>query len=142
MATQKEWEAEAAKVNRLTRFSKKAQLVLALTGIVIALIVFVAYYFAIKPIELNLAGAKTSIVSVLLGFSVSSALTGMIVSLYASSVDEGILSKPQDPNKVPEAKALGIALKKSKEELKHYFQIAAVLLFLNAFKEILSLFLG
>lgn len=142
MASHEKWEAEVAKVDRLTRFNKNGNAILLVGGVVIIFLVLLLYHGLITPIKFdNLAGIKTIVVAVILGFGASSAAAGMISSIYAGSVNVEILSNPQSADDYRKVKQLLPKLEKAKEQMKHYFQISAVILFLTVLKDIIGLFI-
>ena len=142
MVSQENWEREAYKVRKLIKFNANAKAVLLAVGVAITVAVVVLYHFFLTPLNFSsLATVKTIIVAILAGFGTSAAATGMITSLYAGSVNTDILTKPPSQSNYIEAKQLVLKLEEAKGEMKHYFQIAAVLLFLNAIKDIVGLFI-
>lgn len=142
MTTQEKWEAEVAKVDRLTRFNKNGNAILLVGGVAIIFLVLLLYHGLVTPIKIdNLAGIKTIVVAVLLGFGASSAASGMISSIYAGSVNVKILSNPPRADDYRKVKQLLPKLEEAKEVMKHYFQISAVILFLTVLKDIIGLFI-
>lgn len=142
MTPQEKWEAEAAKVKNLSKFNKNAKAVLLVIGVALTLAVVTLYNILIVPFDFEkLATFKTIIVSILAGFGMSAAATGMITSIYAGRVNVELLGKPPDERNYIEAQQLLLKLEEAKKEMKHYFEVAAVLLFLNAFKDIVDLFI-
>jgi hypothetical protein len=142
MTDQEKWEKEVEKIHRLSKFNKNAKIILLVTGVVITILVIVLYNYQQGPLQFdNLTVIKTIIVAFLLGFGASSAITGMISSLYAGSINLNVLNNPPNANDYRKVKELLPKLEKAKEEMKHYFQISAVILLLNVLKDIIDLFI-
>ena len=143
MTNRKKWEAEVAKVNRVSRFWAKGREILFFGGVIITLTLLVLYQYWTGGLSLDIAGIYRIIVTILLGFGVAASLAGIFGSVLASRINTDLLNEAptaDDYKKV--VNEIIPKLDTAKEEMQHYLQISVFLLFLNLCKDIIDYFIG